>query len=134
MIRDGQIQRGQVVIDRILSHGDSAEANLLLGASQLAAREHKEALATLRKAIGLNPQLPGIWTLYGRAQMENEDNDAAKASFRKALDADATDFEANLHLGALLRHDNDPEAAAVYIARALQLRLPRWQHVSRWVS
>jgi lipopolysaccharide biosynthesis regulator YciM len=54
--------------------------------------------------------------------MENEDNEAAMISFRKALDADATDFEANLHLGALLRHDNEPEAAAVYIARALQLR------------
>jgi tetratricopeptide (TPR) repeat protein len=122
LIRDGQIPRGQIVINQILARGDSAEASLLLGASQLAAGERKEALASLRKAIDLNPKLPGIWSLYGRAQMENEDNEGARASFRKALEADSTDFEANLHLGALLRHDNDQEAAAVCLARALRLR------------
>src|SRR5215831_8299847 len=35
LIRDNQVARGQVVIDRILRNGDSAEARLLLGTTRL---------------------------------------------------------------------------------------------------
>ncbi|MGE5647682.1 MAG: tetratricopeptide repeat protein [Acidobacteriota bacterium] len=122
LIRDGQIERGQAVIDRILARGDSAEANLLLGAAQLSAGEKQKALEGIRKAIGLNPNLPGIWSLYGRAQAENDDHEGAKASFRKALEADPNDFDANLRLGVLLRRDNDLEGAAACIERAVRLR------------
>lgn len=122
LLRDGDIEKGQQIIDRILREGDSAEANLLMGEAALAARRNEQALAAIRKAIERNPSLPGAYTLYGRAQMELNDNEAAKASFRKALQADPTDFEANLDLGALLRRDNDLDGAAACLNRALRLR------------
>ena len=122
LIKDGQIEKGQPVIDRILAHGDTAEANLLLGASALAAGDDEKALRTLRRAVDLDARLPGIWSLYGRAQMQNNDNTGAEASFRKALQADPHDFDANLDLGALLRHDGDFQNAAPFIAQALRLR------------
>ena len=60
--------------------------------------------------------------LYGRAQMENSDNPGAEASFRKALEADPNDFDANLDLGGLLRRDGDYRNAATFLAQALRLR------------
>ncbi|MGA2598783.1 MAG: tetratricopeptide repeat protein [Bryobacteraceae bacterium] len=122
LIKDGQIEKGKPVIDRILAQGETAEANLLLGASALAAGDDEKALKTLRRAVDLDARLPGIWSLYGRAQMEINDNPGAEASFRKALQADANDFDANLDLGALLRHDGDFQNAATFLAQALRLR------------
>lgn len=122
LIKDGQIEKGQPVIDRILAQGDTAEANLLLGASALAAGDDLKALTTLRRAVDLDARLPGIWSLYGHAQMQNNDNSGAEASFRKALAADPNDFDANLDLGALLRHDGDFQNATNFLAQALRLR------------
>src|SRR5207245_1193467 len=59
LIRSGQIQRGEVVIDRILKDGNTAEANLLMGEAQFAASDYKTAAATLRKALDLNSNLAG---------------------------------------------------------------------------
>ena len=38
LIRDGQTSRGQLLVDRILRDGDSAEAHLLAGESKLSAK------------------------------------------------------------------------------------------------
>jgi tetratricopeptide (TPR) repeat protein len=122
LVRDGEVRKGQQVIDRILKHGESAEANLLIGSLELAAGRYTEALATLQKAEGLNPKLPGLQALLGRARMENDDADGAKAAFAKELDADSADFDSNLHLGALLRIENSFDEAGKYIRRALQVR------------
>jgi len=122
LIKDGQIEKGQPVLDRILAHGDTAEANLLLGASALAAGDGQKALANLHRAVELNPKLAGVWALYGRAQLDSNDYADAQASFRRALAADPNDFDANLDLGALLRRDTDPHAALPFLEKALQLR------------
>ncbi len=122
LIQDGQIDRGAVVIDQILKNGNSAEAMLLTGTSQYAAGKYDSAVATIGKALDLNPNLPGGWTLLGRASLKTNDNERAKASFRRALDADPNDFDANIHLGGILRHDGDNTGAAPYLDRALTLR------------
>lgn len=122
LIRDGQIQQGEAVIDRILKDGNNAEAKLLMGEAQFASRDYKTASATLRTALDLNPNLPGAWSLYGRALLNREDTPGAKTAFERALQADANDFAANLYLGAVLRLEADNARAGPYLERALRLR------------
>lgn len=122
LLQDGQTQQGAAVIDNILKNGDSTVAAMLMGASQYNARDYKTAARSLRKALDGNPSLPGAWTLYGRALLGGGDNAGAKAAFERALTADPNDFDACLHLGGLLRHDGDIQAAAPYIRRAVMLR------------
>jgi tetratricopeptide (TPR) repeat protein len=122
LIRMGEIQRGEVVIDRILKDGNTAEANLLMGEAQFAATDYKTAAATLRKALELNPNLPEAWSLYARSLLNSEDTPGAKEAFERALQGDRNDFPANLYLGAILRHDGSNAEAAPYLQRALQLR------------
>jgi tetratricopeptide (TPR) repeat protein len=122
LIQDGQTQKGAAVIDRIMRNGNSAVASVLIGASQYAAGDYKTSAATIRKALDLNPELPGAWTIYGRALLSNGENEEAKTAFRRALQADPNDFDACLHLGAVLRHDGDTESAGPFLKHALMLR------------
>jgi tetratricopeptide (TPR) repeat protein len=122
LLHDGQIQQGEVIIDRVLKSGTSAEAQLLLGAAQLTAGDAKTALPTLQKAMDMNPDLPGGWSLYGKALLDTGDGEAAKPILEKALQADPNDFDANLYLGGLLRHDGDLARAAPFLQKALVLR------------
>ncbi|GIU76678.1 MAG: hypothetical protein KatS3mg004_3765 [Bryobacteraceae bacterium] len=50
LLRDGQIQCGQAVIDRLLRRGDGPEVQMLIGASRLFAANHGTALKTLEGA------------------------------------------------------------------------------------
>ena len=122
LIREGQIEQGERVIDRILKSGDSPEVNLLMGAAQLAGGDSQKAVATLGKALEMNPDLPGGWSLYGQALEDGGEEERARGAFQHALQADPNDFDANLRLGAILRHDGRNQEAAPYLQRALQLR------------
>ncbi len=122
LIRDGQAQKGELVIDRILKDGDTAEANLLMGAAQLSAGDSKTAATTIHRALIRDLKLPGGWSLYGRALMDSGDNEGAKAAFERAIKADPSDFEGNFHFGRLLRVGGDNAAAVPYLERALRLR------------
>jgi len=122
LIQGGRIKEGEAVIDHIFRNGDPATAGVLMGAAQYSAGDYRTAAATIRKALDSNSALPGGWTLYGKALLKTGDNDGAKLAFQRALQADANDFEANIHLGGLLRHDGDYNSAAPYLNRALKLR------------
>jgi len=122
LIQDGQTQKGAAVIDRIMRNGNSAVAGVLIGASQYAAGDYNTAAATLQKALDQNPEIPGAWTVYGRALLSSGENEKAKTALRRALQADPNDFDACLHLGAVLRHEGDIENAASYLKHALLLR------------
>ena len=121
LIRDGQISRGQRIIDRLF-RDESAESLMLLGASQFAAQENKKALETLSRAIALNPSVPELHSLYGMARLTDGDPAGAKDSFLRELQNNPNDYEANLQLGALYRVEKDFEAAAKYLARARDVR------------
>jgi tetratricopeptide (TPR) repeat protein len=122
LIRDNQVARGQLIIDRILKHGQQAEALMLLGAAQMAAQENKKALATLARAIELNPKLPGLHSLYGQAKATDGDPEGAKRAFHAELEHNPSDYDANLQLGALYRVEKDLDQAALYLRRAEQMR------------
>ena len=122
LLRDKQIDRGQKIIDRILSHGDSAEAYLLLGTAKLSAREYEAAIADFEKAARLNPHLPEVYSYLGRAHLQTGDTAAARLGFQKELEENPNDFESNLNLAALLKQDQDYEGAFKLLDRALRVR------------
>ena len=73
LIRDNQAARGQLLVDRILREGDSAEARLLLGTTKMNAQDFAEALVDLKRAAELNPQLPDVFSYYGLALLSTGD-------------------------------------------------------------
>ncbi len=93
LIRDKQVEQGEIFLDRILRNGDSAEAHLLLGMAKLEALEYPAALADLNKAVEMNPNLPDLYSYLGQAQMASGDMTSARASFEKELAQNPNDFE-----------------------------------------
>jgi len=127
LIGDGQLDKGQAVIDRLFRNEDSAEAHLLMGSILLLADQAQSALKEVQRAIELNPKLPSVQAWYGRVLMRLGDTERAKAAFRTELASNANDFEANLYLGVLLRQDKQLDEALSHLQRAIQLR-PREQY------
>lgn len=122
LVRDDQPSRGQVIIDRILRRGDSAEAWLLLGTTKLNAGDFPAALADLSKAVELNPNLPDVYSFYGRALLRTGDPTRATEAYRKALAANPYDFTANVQFAILLKEDDKIPEALQHLRRALQVR------------
>src|SRR5678815_2046881 len=60
LVGEGQVQRGQILIDRVFRGDDSAEAHLLIGSILLLADDGQTAIKELESAIALNPRLPTV--------------------------------------------------------------------------
>ena len=127
LIGDGQLNKGQEIIDRVFRDDDSAEAHLLMGSILLVADDAQGALKEVQRALELNSKLPGVQAWHGRVLMRLGDTEKAKIAFRNELAANANDFEANLYLGILLRQDKQYDEALSHLQRAIQLR-PREQY------
>jgi tetratricopeptide (TPR) repeat protein len=122
LVRDGQAGDGQLLIDQILKHGDSAEARLLIGTTKFAVNDFSGALVDLKRAVELNPTLPDAHAYYGLALLGTGDQPGARTAFQQELAINPNNFEANLRLGFLLRLDQDYAAAMPYLSRALEVR------------
>jgi len=122
LVRDQQPERGQVLIERILKNGDSAEARLLLGTTKMMAGDYAGARTDLQRAVELNPKLPDVYSYYGQALLRTGDTAGGADAFRRELEANPNDFTSNMQLGALLRQDQDNENAMRYLEQALRLR------------
>jgi tetratricopeptide (TPR) repeat protein len=122
LIRDGQVDKGEVEVNKILRHGNSAEAHLMLGAARLAIYDNAGAIDELSVAIKLNPKLPLAHYLYGRALLTLGHRERAMKSFREELAIDPNEFEPNLYLGVLLNQSQEYKEAAPYLTRASQVR------------
>jgi tetratricopeptide (TPR) repeat protein len=122
LLRDGQPDRGGVLIDRILRNGDSAEARLLLGTTKLFAMDYAGALPELKKAVELNPRLPEVHSYYGQALLRTGDPAGAGAEFRAELAINPSDFMSNLQMGVLAKEDQNYAEASSFFDRALRGR------------
>ncbi len=122
LVRDGQTEKGQILIDRILKNGDSAEAQFLLGTTKLMVNDFSGALTDLQKAVELNPNLPDVYAYYGTALLSTGDQAGAQEAFEHALRDDPNNFDANLRMGLLLRKDEKYDEALKYIHHALEIR------------
>ncbi len=127
LIGDGQINKGQLLIDWVFKDEDSAEAHMLLGSILLLADDGHGAIKEFERALELNPKLPTLRSWYGRALMRMGDSERARAVFRSELADNINDFDANLFLGMLLRQDKQFEEAFKHESRAVRLR-PRDQY------
>lgn len=122
LIRERQMIRGQLLLDRILKNGDSAEARLLMGTAKLGSFDYAGALEELTRAVQLNPKLPSVNSFYGQALMSTGDTAGAAKAFRAELAQNPTDFDSNLNLASLLRQDQDYAGAKPLLDRALRIR------------
>ena len=127
LIGDGQLDKGQAIIDRLFRHDDSAEAHLLMSSILLLADDAQSALKEAQRAIELNAKLPSVQAWYGRVLMRLGDTEKAKAAFKTELASNANDFDSNLYLGVLLRQDKQLDESRTHLLRAIQLR-PREQY------
>ena len=102
LIRTRRIAEGQVLLDRILRNGDSAEARFLLGTQFFESGDYPAAVKELASAIELNPKLPQLQSFYGLALLNTGDPDGAAAAFRSELAQNPNDYASNLGLGQIL--------------------------------
>lgn len=122
LVRSGKAAEGQMIIDRILKNGDSAEARLLMGTTKFMVRDFSGALEDLSKAVELNSKLPEVYAYYGQALMVTGDQAGARGAFEKQLAADPNNFDANLQMGVLMRQDQENARALEYLEHALKIR------------
>jgi tetratricopeptide (TPR) repeat protein len=122
LLHKQRIAEGQVLLERILGQGDTAEARYLLGTRMFETGDYPAAVGKLASASALNPELPGLQSLYGRALLATGDPDGASAAFRKELASNPNDFPANLALGQILLVRKHYVDAKPVLERALALR------------
>ena len=121
-IRDGQLDKGGVLVNKILRDGNSAEAHLMLGAARAEVFDASGAVDELSAAIKLDPKLPLAHYLYGNALLTLGHRDDAMQCFREELAIDPNEFGSNLYLGVLLNQAEEYKEAIPYLLRARQVR------------
>src|SRR6266850_2258279 len=122
LIRSGNMEKGQALVDGILRDSDSAEAHFLLGSVAFMAKDYPGAVKEFSKATGINPDLPSLQSYYGQALLFTGDPDGATTAFSKQLASDPNDYDSNLRLAQILfQRRLHPEARPLY-ERALRVR------------
>jgi tetratricopeptide (TPR) repeat protein len=122
LIKTGRRREGVERVEKVATGGNSADAFLLAGVTLLEMDEYERARRDLDAALNLDPKLPGIYTLAGTARDKTGDAAAAEPAFRKALEVNPNDFDANLYLGAILYKRRQMDEAKTYLERALGLK------------
>ena len=122
LVRDGQGEKGQVYIEKIMRRGDSAEARLLMGTTQMMILDYKNAVSELEQAVKLNPKLPSANGWLGKALIMTGNTDAAQEAFKRELMVNPNDFDANLQMGILRKQDQQYDEALTYFHQAQTVR------------
>jgi tetratricopeptide (TPR) repeat protein len=122
LIRSQQISEGQVLLDRILRNGDSAESRFLLGTQMYESGDYPAAVKQLSAASDVNPDLPELQAYLGQALLTTGDPDGASAAFRRELQQNPNNYTANLGLGQILTVRKDLPEAERLLRQAMQSR------------
>jgi tetratricopeptide (TPR) repeat protein len=122
LIRQKRVEEGEVLVDRILRNGDSAEAHLMLGSAKMNVQDYAGARDEFGKAVALNPNLPEVHALYAKALMFTGDSDLSAKEYKAELAVDPYNFEANVQLGVEARQEQNYEQAEKYFVRAQETR------------
>ena len=133
LIHDNQIEKGQLLIDRIFRDGDSAEARLLMGMAHLIARDYPAARGEFERSIELNPKLPMAHSFYGQTLLRTGDIEAARKAFQSELEINHNNFESNVYLGMILKEEQKNDEALAHFQRALMVR-PRELNVRYFIG
>ncbi len=122
LLKDQRTAEAQVMLDRILRDGESAESAFLLGQSSLLRNDLVAAAGHLARAVELNPQMPWAHSLYGQALKAAGKGAEAAAQFEAELKVNPYDFTANTETALLLKEDGKFDEALARIGRALEVR------------
>jgi tetratricopeptide (TPR) repeat protein len=117
-----QLEKGQLLIDRILRQGDSAQARVMMGAAKRSAGDMNGAADDLKRAVELDPDLTGVHAMYAQALLGMGNPDLARREFEAELSRNPLDFDANLYVGVLLKNEQDYDNALRHLNRALGVR------------
>jgi tetratricopeptide (TPR) repeat protein len=121
LISNGRLREGVALVERVAQQTQAADAYLLAGRTLFRLNEFERARDSLETAVRLNPNLPGVYTALGLAREKMVDNQGAMEAFRKGLEREPNDFEANFGLGSILYYERDLEAARTHLDRALRI-------------
>jgi len=122
LLRMDDVVGGQEYVNRVFGAGESAEAHLLLGIGHFGQHDYRAARTELEAALKLNPRLPTANSAYGRALMLLGEPDASERAYRRELEINPNDFDANLQLGNLRKSAQRFAEAATYLERATLIR------------
>jgi tetratricopeptide (TPR) repeat protein len=122
LIRQKRVDEGELLVDRILRNGDSAEAHLMMGSAKMNVQDYAGARDEFAKAVALNPNLPEVHVLYAKALVFTGDSDMSAKEYKTELTVDPYNFDANLQLGATARQEQDYVQAEKYFERAQESR------------
>jgi tetratricopeptide (TPR) repeat protein len=122
LVQLGRAGEAQPLLDGILRGGESAESEYLLGQNEHAAQNLVAAEKHLKRAVELNPQLPGVHSLYGQVLRSLAKLDEAAAQFQAELKVNPFDYTANVETAMLFKQDGKLDEAQKNITRALQAR------------
>jgi tetratricopeptide (TPR) repeat protein len=122
LIRAHRIAEGQVLLDRILRNGDSAESRFLLGTQMFESRDYPAAVKQFAAASEVNPNLSELQAYYGQALLTTGDPDGAAAAFRLELQQNPNNYPANLGLGQILVVRKSFAEAEHLLRQALSVR------------
>ena len=121
-IQNEQIDKGQVLVDKVFKNLNSAEAHLIIGSFNLARKELQPAAEELRQAVEMNPKLPTAHSQLGVVYLMTGNRDLAIKAFHDELALSPNDFVANTRLGWLYREDNRLDEGEKLLKRSLELR------------
>lgn len=123
LIREGKVVEGEVLIDKILSQGDSAEAHFLLGTAYIMVMDYEGAIEEFEEALKLNPDLPGLNATYAKALRAIGRIDEGSKYFKRELNLDPFNYEALLLTGVYLyKQEQKYDEALEYFDQALKIR------------
>lgn len=122
LIRAGRTREGLERVEKVAKQKHLPAAFLLAAEAELRMEKFDEARHDLEEARRLNPHLPGLDTLSGMIYDFNGDTESAAKAFEAALKVNSQDFQAHLHLGAILFVRRQLEPAKQHLARALELQ------------
>jgi tetratricopeptide (TPR) repeat protein len=122
LLRDHQVSEGQVLVDRILRNGESAEAHLMPGTAKMEVADFADARDEFAKVVALNPDLAGVYALYAQALQVTSGAQETLKEFKAKLAVEPNNYVANLQIGAMLRQDQKLDEAKPYLERALATR------------
>ena len=122
LLKDGRTRDAQVLLDRILRDGESAESEFLLGQTELLRNDLVAAVEHLQRAVKLNPKMPWAHSLCGQALKSAGKPELATGQFRAELQINPYDFTANTEIAMVVRQDGKLDDALAHVARALEVR------------
>jgi tetratricopeptide (TPR) repeat protein len=122
LLSRNELMRGQAYIDRLFQGGETAEAHVLMGVAHLRRRDYPAALPELERAVQMSPDLRTVHSLLGRILMGMGRREEAIKAFRRELEKDPNDFDANVYIGLFLKEDGRLDEADAYLSRAGRLR------------